>query len=642
MIAGDAASVTGPPPLRPYENISTTLPPRFIPDYRSFIEARLAEGYVHEGILLTDLKPPIDWNGSRFSRSHRARLHAWEPIGLVLAAHSQLGDDKYLEIAAEFAFDWLHRFQAPALSQPLADVLAVASSGEEDFVWYDVCVSNRAYRLAYIAEAIVRRGGWTEEDTRLLIDALHFHQRILAQDTIFRAHTNHGLYQALGQLAASRRLTDLIPSEGFTALARGRLETVLAQHFVTEEGVHKEHSPFYQYMLLGTLIGAQEAGLLDLRESGLLDRVSASLSWMIMPDASIVTFGDSDPVRVTEEAPGEQFSDPWLRHQFSSGRIGEPPPSGVKGFPKGGYAFARIYDREAGESPASATYLAQLAAFHSRVHKHADHLTFVWSEGQRQILTDPGRYGYVGRTKRGDGLFEQGFWYADPKRIYVESTRAHNCVEIDGLSYVRRKNRAFGSALKQADFQDGCVVFDSAVTHRPSLVHRRTLILAPREFLVVVDWLFDRSGEAHDFRQWFQLAPVWEAERWAGGFSARCGEARLWAIELLGGADPSILHTGSKEPFQGWTSDAPGSLTPSPSFNFRRSGASTAAFATLFSLTGEPATHALTRVNTSLSRARLVWTSEGRTVQLTLERRDRISVSRRNLHRSRAAREVPP
>ena len=35
-----------------------------------------------------------------------------------------------------------------------------------------------------------------------------------------------------------------------------------------------------------------------------------------------------------------------------------------------------------------------------------------------------------------------------PERMFCESTRAHNCVEIDGLNYSRFRKHAFGSALE--------------------------------------------------------------------------------------------------------------------------------------------------------------------------------------------------
>src|SRR5690606_3966707 len=119
------------------------------------------------------------------------------------------------------------------------------------------------------------------------------------------------------------------------------------------------------------------------------------LHWMMGPDKSLVTFGDTD----------------YRQEQtFESKR-----PQGLKSFTEAGYVFAR---RKNAGDPSQDSYFAQMAAFHSRTHKHADHLTFVWNDLGKRILIDPGRYGYGPKTTLGDDLSNQGFYYSDPNRRY--------------------------------------------------------------------------------------------------------------------------------------------------------------------------------------------------------------------------------
>jgi hypothetical protein len=374
-------------------------------------------------------------------------------------------------------------------------------------------------------------------------------------------------------------------------------------------------------MVVGTLLGAQEAGLLTAEVDKLLLRAEEALMWMTRPDASLAPIGDTDrwPLH-TVRAVVERYRSLSLRYFMTRGEMGEPPPCGVRGYKEAGYAFARIYDRQGGADPSTASYLAQLSAYHSRVHKHADHLGFVWSEGNLEILTDPGRYGYHGRTTRGDGLYEQGFWYSDPARVYVESTRAHNCVEVDGRSYPRLQTAIFGSGLKQVELQEGLVVFDSSIVLRPSLLWRRTLVLRPAEYLLVIDVLLDRNGALHDFDQWFQLACGWSARQTAEGYVATRDGATLHIVDLLGESKSAKVALGESDPLQGWTSLEPGELTPSPSIRFSCAGQERAAFATLFSLKGEARPEPITRANRSLSRAILAWKVDNRRIRVDLER----------------------
>lgn len=201
-------------------------------------------------------------------------------------------------------------------------------------------------------------------------------------------------------------------------------------------------------------------------------------------------------------------------------------------------------------------------------------------------------------------------------------TRAHNCVEIDGKSYLRTKSSVFGSGLKQADIQDGLVVFDSQIVHRPSMPHRRTLILAPREFLLVIDWLSDRTEAQHDFRQWFQMAPGWSVLQTPTGYQAAKGGKTLSIVPVLAGTTASSVFEGATEPLQGWASETAGAFTPAPSYHFLQGGASRAAFATLFSLTGTPAVAASTRVNHSISKGVFAWRTAGCEERIDISRSD--------------------
>ena len=47
------------------------------------------------------------------------------------------------------------------------------------------------------------------------------------------------------------------------------------------------------------------------------------------------------------------------------------------------------------------------------------------------VLADGGRYGFFDPVDPSSKLYKPGVRYADPKRLYVESARAHNVVTID-------------------------------------------------------------------------------------------------------------------------------------------------------------------------------------------------------------------
>jgi Heparinase II/III-like protein/Heparinase II/III N-terminus len=597
----------------PFDQLDTTAK-HFSSGFRDMVDEILSKGFERDGIALLSIKPPIPFD--KFNRSFCFHIHAWEPLTFLLQAHSQFGGAQYLDASFEFAWDWFTQYQAHLLAMPRAEALAYAAGHTETQAWYDMGVGQRIYRLAYLADAVARLPEKYSDDVfGQLYESLQFHHELLSIDSFFVGHTNHGLYQALGQLAAAHRFRHLDGQESYYQIADNRLKVMIERSFFPS-AMHREHSPGYHHMILGSLLGARRSKLLDRELDTFLGEAESVLSWMISPDGSLATFGDSDyKPRVYSPPHPLEYQDKHIKYLWSGGEGGVKPESGVRFIADAGYMFSRVFD---GDKPASqASYFAQFAGFHSRTHKHADHLTFVWHERGRQVLVDPGRYAYAGMTEPGSELYEQGFWYSDPKRVYVESTRAHNCVEIDGKSYLRKGVRRFGSALRYAGEQGGLAVTDCEVTHLRTVRHRRVLVMAPGRFLLALDWLNDRT-QSHDYRQWFQFAPAFQVTRGEDGLSAAApasGEAEAQTVKvfnLIGEnafADPV---RGQEEPqLQGWTSDAAYSLVPSTSIRVEALSRPMARFATLFALGGDVEIDMKgTRFNATLRSGKVRWSDE--------------------------------
>jgi hypothetical protein len=551
------------------------------------------------------------------SRSFSYHLNAWEPATFLLRAYSLFGDRKYFDTAYTFSKHWLETFQVPAFSVGLDPDKLDTQYGPTP--WYDMGVGLRAYRIAYMLDVIARDPGYPDEDVDLFLRSLKFHLDLLLGEGFFKPHSNHGLYQALGHVAASRRFSDQEFFARHLEIARNRMREMIDQQFHAS-GMHKEHSPGYHYILMGSFISARESGLIDAED--IFSRISlieAAMTWLVQPNSEILSFGDTDR---RDASSGERyalrFENEELRYLLSAGKYGLPPDKGLRVFDDAGYAFARLYAPDVEQKFENASYLAQIAAFHSRVHKHADHLGFIWFDRKRDILIDPGRYAYAGRTEIGSDLFRQGFWYSDPKRVYVESTRAHNCVEIDGKSYPRRNVEPFGSALRYAGEQSGLAVTDCEVVHPRTTRHRRVLVMAPGHFLLVLDWLHDRT-KPHDYRQWFQFAPQWTLEHDDERILARSPEAggrsaeTLTVLDLIDENTLSAPIRGQEEPeLQGWMSDAAYSLVPCTSLAVEAPERPMARFATLFVFGDDVVSdRKRTRFNASMRNGAVHW-SDGK------------------------------
>jgi hypothetical protein len=578
-------------PLPPYENVM---------DEHAPVEAAVivADGWKLGPFPRVQLAAPLAWD--ELCAEHRSwhfHLQAWDPIATVLAANDATPTPAYLSWALELAVDWARNFSDPEISSP--------------FAWYDMALGVRAYRLAYLIDVAARVESVSDDEIAWLLGAADVHRELLSDDQGFAAHSNHGFYQAAGQLALARRLPDLPRMKATAAQASKRFQLLMARHF-SDEGVHLEHSPEYQWNLMQGLSGMISSGLVDdPTVVALFSRVQESMAWFVAPNSRVVLLGDST-AREPKIRRLDRVLDDALRFVATKGTDGRPPADSTRLFGLAGYAVLRDRWPEGTEDYSDCSYLAQTCAFHSRVHKHADHMSFVWYDRRREILTDSGRYGYVGQIDQDSDLFQEGFHYSDPRRVYVESTRAHNTVEIDGRSFPRRRVSFFGSRMTQAGESGGVLFAESELYHLRTVRHSRVLLLKPGEWLIVFDWLRDGNEDPHDYRQWFQFAPELHVER-AGGeqlIGTFDDGEQVHIAPLLPGRIGE-LACGQQEPLLGWISRTELAFDPRPSACYSIEHVPAHQFATLVALGSEPIEpdHERARLNVSGRNVRLSWSA---------------------------------
>jgi hypothetical protein len=266
-----------------------------------------------------------------------------------------------------------------------------------------------------------------------------------------------------------------------------------------------------------------------------------------------------------------------------------------------------------------------MAAFHSRTHKHADDLSFVWSDRGSDILVDAGRYGYLGKADEGSELWLDGHWYSDPNRVYCESTRAHNTLEFDGKNYPRKGVKPYGSALHRwIKGASGIVAVETECKHFGSIRRARVLVFMPGRWLLVFDWYHDNEQQPHNAKQWFHLAPHLQLLLQGGAYlvSIPSSIEPLRAISLLDEPFASRPYLSEKKPvMQGWWSAKERDIVPNYAFCYELSRMSTGVFATLFSFSNSLATDTTcNKVNVSGRKAQFRWEDETGAHELRLER----------------------
>lgn len=569
----------------------------------------LEKGWSRRNYPFIDINNPIPWAlSSQDERSWNFYIHSWDMIDILLYAYDKAPEDRIFNPALNIALDWIDHYVDIESNTP------VDYESSTDFAWYDMAVGLRAYRLAYIYDEYKQKIKSDNLISEKLWSGILAHQAYLSLDSNITFHNNHGYYQAAGQIAMGRRFKETSPIMAF-ALEQGlsRFKIMLNQQF-TEDGVHREHSPDYHRMVYDTLVGVLKADLI--KDDEILSftyKIEEALSWFILPNQYIANFGDSDwrLMHIKSSAAERKWQTPMMKFVTTNGEVGELGNTELKEFKEAGYFIIRNNNSAKDLSYAHYSYLAQTAAFHSRTHKHADDLSFIWYDRGHNILIDAGRYGYIGKAEMGSELWSQGYWYTHPNRLYCESTRAHNTLEFDDKDYMRKGVKPYGSATKRSkQYPNGLTVIETECKHNRSIRHARVLIYMPNQWLIVFDWFKDNLDDIHDIKQWFHFDPEIKLIKSGDNYHTRLdNNTELHVTSLLNAVQGSKVIRGVEEPrLQGWFSPAERDFIPSDSINFSLSQANTATFATLFSFNGKPSVEAnKNEVNTSGRRFSLNW-----------------------------------
>lgn len=509
------------------------------------------------------LKSNYDWQWHFTERrSDNFHLHSLDMLNPLLYKYDRSKDEQILDKSINIVIDWIK-------SNPAS----LINNQDKNFAWYDMAVGIRLYRMAYIFDQAVRSNSVEDSKLIMIYNSLIDHLAYLKINSNIIFHNNHGLYQAAGQKAAARRLKpiDVNVFGSVEQQADSRLAKMLHQQF-TDEGVHKEHSPDYQRMVYGTFLTLAQDGLIESDNQKLLDSIGDSLYWMIKPNDRLVVFGDSEGRKVSKGKPLGLTDSRALKYYLTNGKQGLRPIDNFALYRESGFFAVKT----------NKSYLAQQAAFFSRTHKHADDLTISWYDKGRDILIDAGKYGYEGRTKSSSEAFRQGFWYSNPERQYIEKTRAHNTVEIDGRDFLRKDREPFGSALIDGGEQSGVYYALSEVNEFETINYQRLLLFKPGEWLVVIDNLDDSNDKTHNYKQWFHLAGDLSSTKVGNEFNIQVDGSALSVYQLADGKSVGPINGQTNPYLQGWYSPETYKLLPNDAIAYEATG-SDVEFATVFS-----------------------------------------------------------
>ncbi len=396
------------------------------------------------------LVAPVNWHIDPFdSVKFQGKLQNMSWLDSLFRAY-QRGDLGALRQARGLVLDWIRNNRRRVRRLPKK-------------AWGDKVSGDRAPRIAYLARAATCEGMLKPEQGRQLLASVERHARFLS-DPINHAPSNHGLFVDLGLTRLARQLPFMPNASAWKQLGAKRFERTLRRRLVEKEGLWLEHSANYQLVAIGLLRDFLGASRGEGDPPQLFTRMKRVAGWLTMPDDELVLLGD------THQRPvGEAVLN----------RAGKA--EGLLWLPRSGLAVVRRQE--------PAAYLSTAATFFSGVHKHSDELTFDLYDRGHRIVSDSGTYAK-----------DPGRW-----RDFSRSAEAHSVLTVDGQSYTREREAAYGSGLTAAGSGAGWFAIQGTnpLLLRAGVRHRRTILYRPGFALVVIDEA--RSDRRHVYRRFFQL-----------------------------------------------------------------------------------------------------------------------------------------
>lgn len=458
---------------------------------------------------------PLDWDMDPFKDANwRFQLSAWRMLNPIWSKWYGKDWARLKEEVLPWVEDW---------SRYHLDEKRVSA-----FEWYDMATGLRAQNLAMLF--------WLQDQEKLHFDQkqMRMLHRLAVEhvkklrDPAFISSGNHGIFQIQGLrlLCIASKIPECAGEERYSSTMMGRL---FDSQF-DARGVQTENSPSYHIFSLNAFNKVRTALYASIAThfKEVLSKATSIAPWFTEPDGSVVQIGDSEGKGAKKSLATMIRSSPFAK---------EDGQAVVADLHKSGYLIVRSLP----EVDASKAFMLVVSGVTSRtkVHDHADELSFVLFSAGRRLFVDSGKFTY-----------NKNAW-----RSYFVSDRAHNVVGVDGASFAPGDTLEAASTLKSVSTQPGLYEVEGCVHRRPNFEYCRRYTYRPDKELIVRDDIKSLPGAGRPAIYW-HLAPGLLAKPQSDGFTVN-SEAGV-PIARITVDDPrcsAIVISGATQPeIQGWVS----------------------------------------------------------------------------------------
>ncbi|WP_214788264.1 alginate lyase family protein [Exiguobacterium sp. s21] len=343
------------------------------------------------------------------SKSFKFQIHYFTTLNQLTQAYAATGNTEYLRYGKRIVTSWTKQYPA-------------GNYKRYPWPYHDHGTAIRTFHLLNFWNEF--RSSTVNTDpafSQLFAKTLYEHATLLATPSFYKPNNNHGMFQDLALTAVAETHRSFYRSSSWRSLATHRLTQQL-NHSLSTDGVHLEHSPFYQIYLYDTLArfndwAAANRFALSSRMRDVKDMPGA-LTYMLKPNGTLPMFGDTPSIVHRPDAIPYVERYPHLYYAMTQGRSGAQPATRV-GKLSNQYAFFRQHWGGNAGPFHDAVQVMMTAGYHSNIHKHADDLSIDLYGYGRDFIVESGRYAYTNR----------------PERKVVMQAAAHNTVHVAGQNF---------------------------------------------------------------------------------------------------------------------------------------------------------------------------------------------------------------
>ncbi len=522
----------------------------------------VCENYLSGGIYIDQAYPIVNPSGNIWvsdpvqDRSWRFWLHSFSMLVHLTNGYEETLKYAYLEKGKEFILDWYeHNF----------------NDSPSEMAWHDHSTAIRLILMCRFYQVWTGAGVEDNAFKSVLLKMVEKHCVKLSNEDFYMKKHNHGIDQDIALFTGYHTFKDYFFDKPWQDTALARFKKQMEDLF-EGDGSYLEHSPHYAFLILDRMIqftdvlkSVNNHGYKEIEER-LLKQLEF-LTDMLDPSCQIPPIGDSETRSVKFKKNSlegdlknkiDQLND-WANNQ---GKLKWEKGDAV--YPQGGYAILK----EKANSLEECTQLIFSCAFHSRVHKHHDDLSFILFAKGQPLIVDAGKHSYN---------------YASEERQFIVSSKAHNSVIVDNSNTdIARVN--IGKSALTSYFSSETLSF-AAGCHclYPGVIHSRLILYLKPELYLIFDYV--EGHKDHDIDQNFLFAPNIQIQQVNNQFKGLIEDETVLTVSPL--YHPKLINheliNGNREPLDGWISLERNKVTPTSVLRFRNRG-NEARMATLISL----------------------------------------------------------